>query len=90
MRKNKTKHEHIPQNFSSLDEASEFWDSHNLADYWNETSQAIFDVKLKEHSRYVVVEENLAKKLSRVSKKEKVSPETLVNLWVAEKLATVA
>jgi hypothetical protein len=37
------KRDPIPDHFSSIEEASEFWDSHDLADYWDLTSEAHFD-----------------------------------------------
>jgi len=35
MKWNKKKREPIPRHFKSIEEASEFWDTHSLADYWD-------------------------------------------------------
>jgi hypothetical protein len=37
----------IPEHFKTLDEAAEFWDGHDLADYWEQTSEANFEVDLQ-------------------------------------------
>ena len=41
----------IPENFNSLKEASDFWDENSVADHWDETKEAIFDVDIKKESR---------------------------------------
>jgi len=33
MQETKTK-DQLPENFTSIDAAAEFWDTHSLADYW--------------------------------------------------------
>ena len=37
----------IPENFNSLKAASDFWDNHSLADYWDETKEVKFEVEIK-------------------------------------------
>lgn len=91
MKKNNTnkKIDPIPEKFDSIEEASEFWDSHSLADYWDQTTEVHFDVEIDEEPRYFVLEKQIAKKVYELAKKQKVSPETLVNLLVAEKVSTL-
>lgn len=36
----------IPDNFATLDEAAAFWDSHDFADYWNDTQEVEFEVRI--------------------------------------------
>ncbi len=86
MAKNKKQVDPIPDHFDSIEEAGEFWDEHSLADYWDHTKEVHFDVEIEEEPRYIVLERKLAKKINEWAKKEKVSPEILVNLWVAEKI----
>jgi len=80
----------IPEHFKSLDEAAEFWDSHDLADYWDQTSEASFDVDLQRRVFLTALEPELAQKLANRAHKEGVSTETLVNVWLSEKLADSA
>ncbi len=37
----------IPERFTSMAEAAEFWDTHDLADYWDATTEVDFEVDLK-------------------------------------------
>lgn len=42
--------EPIPEYFASYDEAAEFWDNHDLADYEDATHEVGFDVDLRPFS----------------------------------------
>jgi len=44
----------IPKHFESLDEAAEFWDCHDLADYWDQTSEVNFELDLLFFSRVLI------------------------------------
>ena len=45
--KSKKDRDPVPEHFRTLDEAAGFWDSHDLADYWNQTSETNFEVDLQ-------------------------------------------
>lgn len=83
------KPERIPQRFKQLDEAADFWDSHDLGDYWAQTRRAIFDVQITSERNYVAVENSLAEKLAELARARGVSVETLLNLWIREKVSQV-
>jgi hypothetical protein len=68
-------------------EASDFWDKHDITDYWGNTKEVKFRASLKEEPKYVALEESIAKKALAVAKEKRVSIETLVNLWLEEKLS---
>ncbi len=86
MRKNSKKRDPIPQHFESVAEAGEFWDSHDLADYWDLTQEASFEVDLQRRLFLTALEPELAKKLVACARKQGVSTETLINVWLTEKL----
>jgi CopG antitoxin of type II toxin-antitoxin system len=46
MEKSSKKRDPVPPHFKSLEEAAEFWDNHDLADYWNLTREAHFEVDI--------------------------------------------
>lgn len=77
----------IPERFTSMAEAAEFWDTHDLADYWDLTTEVDFEVDLKRHSFLAPLEPQLAKKVVAHARSQGVSAETLINLWVTEKLS---
>ena len=88
MQRSKKKIEPIPDEFKTIMEASDFWDKHDITDYWDETKEVKFKASLKKEPKYVALEESIAKKALAVAKKKRVSIETLVNLWLKEKLST--
>ncbi len=64
MAENKQTIEPIPQQFANIEEAAEFWDRHDLADYWEQTEAVDFDVNLQ-HRRYLVaIDPDMVKKLA--------------------------
>ena len=68
----------------SVEEASEYWDAHSVADH---PSRGIeIEYSPEERSTLVAIENDLLSRLSRSAKKKGVSVETLVNLWLQEKL----
>ncbi len=69
----------------TLEEIGEFWDTHSLDEYWDKTHEVDFEVRAKQRRR-VTVEPNIYKELETEARVRGVVPETLVNLWLAEKL----
>ncbi len=78
--------EPIPNRFASAQKAGEFWETHSVADYWNGTNE-VPDVKIKLVRRHFRVDADLAHKIHNIARKRGVSPETLVNLWLQEKIS---
>jgi hypothetical protein len=89
MAENNQEQDLIPAHFRSFEEAAEFWDSHDLSNYWDSTTEAHFEVDLQRQVFLTALEPELAKKLAKLAKKRGVSTETLINLWLAEKLVAM-
>jgi len=68
----------------TIDRASEFWDDHSVADYPSEILQ--FEVASGERRTFVAIEKDLLDELENRARKSGVSVETLVNLWIQERL----
>ncbi len=64
----------------------EFWDTHDLADYWEQTEPAEFEVDIQSEVVYYPVDNVLSAQIATAARQRGVSPETLLNLWVQEKL----
>ena len=86
MRRSNKKREPIPSHFQNIEEAAEFWDSHDLTDYWDLTREAHFEVDIQRRVFLTALEPGLAKKLMEYARKEGVSTETLINVWLSEKV----
>ena len=72
MAKSKKQRESIPAHFKSLEQAADFWDSHDLGDYWDQTSEANFDVDIQQRVFLAALEPELAKRLSECAPASKV------------------
>ncbi len=76
----------IPEGLN-LPKMAEFWDTHSLADYWDETEPAGFDVEASLRRRLLVpVDSELVDKLQETARSRGISTESLVNLFLAEQL----
>lgn len=69
----------------NLDEISDFWDNHSLADYWDETREVIFEVRVQRRRR-ITIDPDIYSQLETKAHLKGLSPETLVNLWLKERL----
>jgi hypothetical protein len=67
------------------EEVGEFWDAHSLADHWDQTRDAQFDVRALRRRR-VTLDPQVYTEIEAQAKVRGLSPETLVNLWLAERL----
>jgi len=68
----------------SIEEASEYWDRHSVADHPSRVVE--IEYAPEERSTLVAIESDLLSRLSKSAKQQGVSVETLVNLWLHEKL----
>ncbi len=67
-------------------EMGEFWDTHDVTEFWEQTEPVDFTVSLGSEVTYYPVEAILAAQLTAAAARHGVSPETLLNLWLQEKL----
>lgn len=90
MPKSKKHHDPIPESFASFEEAADFWDSHSTADYDDLMHDVHFDVDIQRRVFLVPIEGRLAREITVIAKREGLALETLVNLWLQEKLTEMA
>jgi hypothetical protein len=64
----------------------EFWDEHDLSDYWDKTRPARADVDLESEESLYAIEKGLSETIRREAKERGVSPHTLINLWLRERI----
>ena len=64
----------------------EFWDTHDLAEHWEQTEPVEFEIDLESEVAYYPLDVTLVARIRSIAKQRGVSPETLLNLWVQEKL----
>jgi CopG antitoxin of type II toxin-antitoxin system len=69
---------------------AEFWDTHSLADYWDQTAPADFEVASEARRRYVVaVDREVLARVQRFARLRGVSSESLVNPLLEQRLQEV-
>jgi len=76
----------LPGNFESLEEFSAFWDTHSTADYEDVMEEVEVEIDLVASRAYCPVAKNLLSQLRAQAQQQGISTETLVNLWLQEKL----
>lgn len=71
---------------SSYREIGEYWDEHDLEDAWNPSRSVEFDIEIEARTRYFPLDQNLYREVDAAAKRRGVSAQTLLNLWVQERL----
>lgn len=71
---------------TSYKEIGEFWDKQDLADFWSKTKEASFEVDIESEVIYYAVDRMLSEKIQSIAQKRGITADTLINLWVQEKL----
>ena len=70
----------------SYREIGEFWDTHDLTDYGNQIRPVDFEIDIQSEVTYYPLESSLSSTLTSIARRRGVSPATLLNLWVQEKV----
>jgi dsDNA-specific endonuclease/ATPase MutS2 len=82
----------MKRNRSSISKASSYkdmgayWDTQDLSELWDKTRRVKFDVLIESEAIYYAIEKGLSEKVQSIAKKQGVSSDTLVNLWIQEKV----
>ena len=83
MEKNKGKT--LPRS-RSLNELVDFFETHDMGDYWEHMPEAYFDVNIRKRTHLVALEEDIVDKLTEIAKTKKISSESLINTWLKDKI----
>jgi len=73
-------------NAKSYGEIGNFWDTHDLSDFWDKTKEVGFEVSIESEITYYALDKKLSEQIQAIAQKRGVSADTLVNLWIQEKL----
>ncbi len=80
----------LPESFNTLEELSDFWDTHSTADYEEVMEPVEAEIDLSSSKVYCPVARDLLREVRRQARQQGVSTETLINLWLQEKLRASA
>jgi len=71
---------------ASYQEIGQYWDQKDLDEIWDQTEPAEFSINLQSEVNYYPIDSILSDKIRDLAKRHGVSPQTLLNLWVQERL----
>jgi len=64
----------------SYKEIGEYWDVHDLSEFWGKTKKIKFDVQIESEVTYYPIEKSLSEKVQSVAKEQGISSDRLINL----------
>jgi hypothetical protein len=73
-------------NARSYREMGEYWDTHDAGEMWEQTEPAELEVDLRQERVYYPVGRSLSDRIAEIAREQGISAETLLNLWVQEKV----
>ncbi len=79
-------HDPLPNNFGSLEEFWAFWDTHSTADYEDLMEDVDVFIDPQYIKIYCAVAKDLIAQVRTQARQQGVAMETLVNLWLREKV----
>jgi hypothetical protein len=85
--KGKNQIDPLPETFTSYQELATFWDTHSTADYEEYFKEVTCDVDLKRRVFTVPIDGEVFRRIQRAAAARGVSTETLINLWLQEKVS---
>ena len=80
------KHKSSVSEAASYKEIGEFWDTHDVSDFWDKTKEVSFEADIESEVTYYAIDKMLSEKIQAIAQKRGVTADTLINLWVQEKL----
>ncbi len=75
----------VPE-FGSIDELIEFFETHDMGEYWDQMPKAHFDVDIRKRTHIFAISDELADRLTEIAKAKQIPSETLVEMWLREKV----
>ena len=84
-RTTKKKRDPLPEHFNSIEEAAEFWETHDSGDYDEFFEDVDFEVDLKPRTHLIAIDGALYEKVRTIARKKRVATDKLVTRWIEEK-----
>jgi len=72
--------------FDSVDALVKFFETHDLGDYLEQMPAVDFDVDIQKRTHLFVIDEELANKVTEIAQAKRVPSETLIEVWLREKV----
>jgi translation initiation factor RLI1 len=72
--------------FDSLDELVNFFDTHDMGEFYEQMPEAEFEVDISRRQYLFAIDAEVAKRLAEIAKSKKTTSEALANAWLTEKI----
>jgi len=82
----KKKSDPIPEEFSSYENAAEFWEQHDTTKYLKDSRPVLVISELRERRYEIEIDENIAQILRKAAKKKGVTPSRLASDLLRQRL----
>ena len=76
----------LPEDFATIEELWSFWDTHSSADYDDIMEPVEVEIDLSSSKAYCPIAKDLLREVRSRARQQGVSTETLINLWLQERL----
>jgi len=76
----------LPENFDTVEEMWSFWDTHSSADFEDVMEPIEVEIDLSSSRVYCPVAKDLVRQVRSRARQQGVSTETLINIWLQERL----
>ena len=84
------KRDPLPERFSSLEEAADFWDTHDSGDYEEYFEDVECTFKIKKRTHLISIDGALYDKVRAIAKRKRVPTDKLVSRLIEEGLRDAA
>ena len=78
--------EPISEEFSSLEEAGEFWDVHSAASHWDEMEDVPAEVDIQDRRFAILLEDAVYHAVEEIAAMRGIQPDTFVNEFLRQEL----
>jgi len=68
-------------------ELTEFFETQDMGEYWDELPEAYFEVDIRKHTHVFALDNDLTVQLDAIAKIQHVPSERLINVWLREKIS---
>lgn len=74
--------------FKSVEESVEFFETHDMSNYFDEMPEVEFDIELEPSRHLVAIDAELADRITAIAKAKHITSQQLIEQWLNEKVYT--
>ncbi len=72
--------------FTSLDKLVEFFDTHDMGEYWGDMREVHFDIDIRRRTHLFAIDADLAERVTAIARAKRIPSKTLISDWLQEKV----